>query len=509
MRRITGTHVYSYVKCQHLASLDLYLSRKDRRPATAWEEFAAKRGRDFEDDYVAELPVVQPEYPERDFEAGAAATLKLLKEGAELMHQAVLSSEDRLGLPDLLRKLDGASELGDHHYEVLDVKTSGKSRGDQILQVVFYTQLLAEVQGRMPEHGALILKDGREERFLIADYSAACDEVVAELRRLRDEPDSSRPFLQMGCSGCYHDERCLPEMKSRGDLSLVQGMSHGARSILEAAGCHTVHALADFHPENARARGNLDAVLLRRLRRAAEAYLAGAPVVEARPRAENLDRSAIIHMVTDAFADRVLGFGMLHPATEDGKFTFVLPKSMAAEWPAFRELTAGFPPRSALLHFGAGLRKWHEEHAFSREADPSVEARFVDLQKRLKAAATYPAPVILLPDFVKHGLNRDPLRGGHDGAAAMWTLEDDGDARLEAKLRTDLLDLAALKAQILDVAADGEVIAEPASRKRKAAPKRVAAKKAAPKQATKKPAEPTGDSSPEAESAGGGSQALI
>ncbi len=472
MRRITGTHVYSYVKCQHLASLDLYLSRKDRRPSTEWEEFAAKRGRDFEDEYVAELSVVQPEYPERDFVAGAAATLELLQAGTELMHQAVLSSEDRLGMPDLLRKLDGASELGDHHYEVLDVKTSGKSRGDQILQVVFYAQLLAELQGRMPEHGALILKDGREERFLIADYVAACDEVVAELRRLRDDPDSSRPFLQMGCSGCYHDERCLPEMKARGDLSLVQGMSHGARSILEGVGCRTVKDLAEFHPENARARGNLDATLMRRLRRAAEAHLAGAPVVEARPRAENLNRSAIIHMVTDAFADRVLGFGMLHPATEDGKFTFVLPKSVAEEWPAFRELTAGFPPRSVLLHFGAGLRKWHEEHAFSREADPKVEARFLDLQKRLKAAAIYPAPVILLSDFVAHGLARDPLRGGHAGAAAMWALEEDGDARLEAKLRTDLLDMAALKEQILDASAEGEVIREPAPRKKRASKKK-------------------------------------
>ena len=81
MRRITGTHVYSYVKCPHLASLDLYLKRSERREPTAWEEFAARRGRDFEDEYVADLPVVQPQYAERDFDAGAAATLELLGSG--------------------------------------------------------------------------------------------------------------------------------------------------------------------------------------------------------------------------------------------------------------------------------------------------------------------------------------------------------------------------------------------------------------------------------------------
>ena len=48
MRRITGTHVYPYVKCKHLAALDLHLSRAERRPPHPWEEFAAQRGRDFE-----------------------------------------------------------------------------------------------------------------------------------------------------------------------------------------------------------------------------------------------------------------------------------------------------------------------------------------------------------------------------------------------------------------------------------------------------------------------------
>ena len=61
---------------------------------------------------------------------------------------------------------------------------------------------------------------------------------------------------------------------------------------------------------------------------------------------------------------------------------------------------------------------------------------------------------MLLSDFVKHGLSRDPLRAGHISAAAMWTLEEDGDARLEAKLRADLHDLAALKNQLMDVVSD-------------------------------------------------------
>jgi predicted RecB family nuclease len=463
MRRLTGTHVYSYVKCPRLAALDLQLPRSERRPPHPWEEFAARRGRDFEAAYVQRLGAVAPVYPERDFEAGAAATLALLRDGAPWIHQAVLADADRLGLPDLLRKVPGPSRLGDHHYEVLDVKTSGRPRSDQILQVVFYSDLLAEVQGRLPEHGGLVLKDGREERFAVADFLAAQREVVAELRRLREDPDQARPFLQAACASCHHDQRCLPELQRRDDLSLVQGMSHGAQVILERLGCRTAAALAAFHPEGARARGNLDATLLRRLRRAAQARQRGAPIVEARPRAP-LGAAALVHLLTDPFADRILAFGMLQPAAADGVFAWAAVPTAADEWRTFRALVAELPPRALLLHFGETLPRWYEEQAFAREADPSLEARFVDIGKRLRTAAVYPAPVFGLADLVRTALGRDPLRAGHPGEAAIWAGTPDGVARLQAKLHADLLDLAALKATILDAdPTDTAVGADPAA----------------------------------------------
>ena len=39
-------------------------------------------------------------------------------------------------------------------------------------------------------------------------------------------------------------------------------MSHGARAILEQFGCTSVAELATFHPDGARARGNLDASIV-------------------------------------------------------------------------------------------------------------------------------------------------------------------------------------------------------------------------------------------------------
>lgn len=450
MRPLTGTHVYSYVKCPRLAALDLHLPRAARRQPEPWEEFAAQRGRDFEALYVATLDVVAPEYPERDFGAGAAATRQLLAEGRPWIHQAVLMPDDRLGLPDLLRCLPGSSALGPHHYEVLDIKTSGQPRSDQILQVMFYSQLLAVVQGRMPEHGALLLKDGREERFRIADYEAAADEVTAALRALRADLALARPFLQPACAGCYHDQRCAAELHAAQDLSLVQGMSHGARAILERVGCRTVADLATFHPEHPRERGLLDATLLRRLRRAAQAHLQGQPVPELRPRSEPAQAAVLVHLLRDPYADRVLAFGMLQPAAAGDLIRTELPADADDEVAALSRLLRDVPPEHQLLHFGEALPQWYEQQVFQREAEPVLEASFVDLSPRLRAAAVYPGPVFSLADLVRLGLGRDPWRAGHPSAAAMWLTAADGEQRLRAKLSADLEDLAALKRRFLD-----------------------------------------------------------
>jgi uncharacterized protein len=471
MRRITGTHVYSYVKCPRLAALDLHVPRSERRAPTEWEAFAAQRGRDFEDQFVAGLAAVRPEHATGDFETGAAATLELLRAGTPWVHQAVLLCDDRLGLPDLLRCLPGASALGDHHYEVLDVKTSGRPRSDQILQVVFYSRLLAELQQRAPSHGALVLKDGREERFLLADYDAAGREVEAALRQLRETPDRAQPFLQAGCASCYHDQRCLGELRARGDLSLVAGMTHGAQAILTRLGVRTVAELAQFHPDGARQRGNLEAALVRRLRKAAQACLSGKPIVEERPRRERLAEGAILHLVADAFADRVLAVGLLYPAREDGTFAWRQPRAAAEEWAALKDLLYEVPDDAPLLHFGGALPHWYTQHAFEREADASLEARLVDLEPRLRTAATYPSPVFGLADYVRHGLGRDPWRAGHAGAAALWASAPDGQAKLAAKVRADLQDLAALVDHVLE----GEVVAAPVATAPAAAAPRAAA----------------------------------
>lgn len=445
MKRITGTHVYSYLRCPRAVALDLHEDPALRRQPTPWEEHLLARGRSVEAAHVAKLlGYVEPVYPRRDFGLGAEATLSLLRAGVDGVVQGVLYREERLGIPDLLRRLPGKSGLGEHHYEVLDIKSSRRSRSDQLLQVAFYSRLLGEVQGRTPEFASLILKDGREERFRFAEFEPTLEEVESEVRKILEDPNVARPFLSPACSRCRWSELCLAQLEEADDLSMLQGMTRGVRTLLERHGLGTCASLRELRVEPTSRRTHIPSPQLRRFKRAAESRAGGRPLVEG---SCEVGPAALLHFLTDPFEERVLYMGMLHPALVEGRLESATPQSLDAELPAFEALVGELPSDVALLHYGPTVPRWYEERA--RGGPEPLRGRFVDLARLLRGAAVYPGPVFGLSDQVRLGLGMDPDRDGHTDAAAYWGATPEGPSWLAHKGASDLGDLARLKAGIL------------------------------------------------------------
>lgn len=441
-KRITGTHVYTMLRCPRAVALDLHEDKSKRRPLTEAEEFSRQRGRELEARLVRELGYPEPEYPERDFAAGAEATELLLKAGVAGVSQGVLLSRegDQLGIPDLLRRETGASAFGDHHYVVGDVKSSGRPRSDQVLQVAFYSRLLRDLQDRPPEYGYLILKDGHEERFDLAEFEAAFEDVMERVVAVRDEPESERPFLSAACSRCHWSELCLPALENQDDLSLIQGMTRGLRQVLEQQGFLTCKSLGKMAVEPTARSTHLEATLLRRLKKAAASRLEGKPLLQ-QDGGIDCESGALVHMLVDHYAERVLLFGILHPADTDGSFHSACPGNQDDELSAFLSLLERVPRNVPLLHYGEALPRWFTEAGRGHEATAQVEERFVNLRKRLRGAAIYPGPVFSMADHVRRVLDVDPHREGDADAAARWVSEGQ-DRRLTTKAHSDLLDLS-------------------------------------------------------------------
>lgn len=448
LRPITGTHLYTLPRCARAVALDIAGDRDLRRPLRDEEEFVLARGRAHEAEYVAGLGWTEPQYPRGDFLAGAAATREMLARGVDGVLQGVLAepregAADLVGIPDLLRREDGPSELGDFHYVVGDVKSSSRPRGDQILQLSLYAHLLAGVQGRFPAAGFLVMKDGREESIDLAAFRPAFADALDRVRAIRAEPDTARPFLSAACESCRWSTVCESELRSADDLSLVDGMTEGLRSMLETAGVRTARGLARAQVARLARDTHVEGALLRRLSRAAKARVQGAPLAERRPECGDENGIAILHLLRDEFRDRVLAFGALVESPSGPDFVAAIPPDRDLEWAAFERLVVALPPGVKLFHFGRTLRTWFARNAADRPGVLGIENRFVDCERRLRSAASWPEPITDLASLVRVGLGRDPHRAGRVAAAAMW----DGaqaESRPCAKLQADLDDLHAL-----------------------------------------------------------------
>lgn len=278
MQDLDGTIVFSasdlvgYLECEHLTTLErAVLERGIKRPDRVDPELEVlqRRGIEHEQRYLAYLQdagrtVVagradRGPNPSRasllEIESDLALTSQRMREGADVIYQATLFDGRWLGYADFLLRVDGAdagSELGAHHYEVADTKLARRVKGGALLQMCVYSDLLAGIQGRMPErmHVALGGSGHHVESHRLDDY-------LAYFRSVRNRflaavatgeplvyPLVVTPPPVSHCGVCRWDEHCSSLRRDADHLSLVAGMRSDVAKRLAVAGIATFTALA-------------------------------------------------------------------------------------------------------------------------------------------------------------------------------------------------------------------------------------------------------------------------
>ena len=80
-------------------------------------------------------------------EEAARATLEALADGPDIIFQAAFLSPPFYGRADFLRRVEGRSRFGDWQYEVMDTKLARSVKAKFVIQLCFYSDLLAGAQG--------------------------------------------------------------------------------------------------------------------------------------------------------------------------------------------------------------------------------------------------------------------------------------------------------------------------------------------------------------------------
>ena len=193
------------------------------------------------------IPADTP-FSQRDPVAAAARTRDAMRRGADVVYQGRLVDEDGRwsGYPDFLLRVDRPGALGEWSYEVLDTKLARSAKGEALLQLLLYSDLLGRVQGIEPERMHLALGGGDTENqgsFRVVEYAAYYRAVRRRFEAHAAAPPETYPEPVDHCDRCDWKQSCAARRRADDHLSLVAGITRSQRSRLVERGVPTMSAL--------------------------------------------------------------------------------------------------------------------------------------------------------------------------------------------------------------------------------------------------------------------------
>jgi predicted RecB family nuclease len=243
---LSPSDVTAFLACEHLTTLSLAHARGEvERPDAPNEqaELIFRKGLEHEQSYLESLRVegkcvlVIPD-PNGDYEGAARATADAIRAGeADVIYQGVLAHESWRGVADFLMKQPDGS------YEALDTKLARSAKPAYILQLLFYNEQLALIQGREPEHIHVLLGNGEQKSFQPQEFAAYYRRVCSRLERFVADPPPTEPYPVDHCGICAFKPVCDTYWDSIDHLSRVAGVYRTQIEKLAAAGITTLAEL--------------------------------------------------------------------------------------------------------------------------------------------------------------------------------------------------------------------------------------------------------------------------
>lgn len=248
----SATDIASFLACPHTATLARAESRHEiTKPffADPAVDLLRKLGIAHEQRYLRELvergrTVFHIDLNGR-WEDAVAETGRALTEGADTVYQATFLDGTWRGRSDFLVRIPKPSALGAWSYEVVETKLARSTKATALVQLCFYSELLARIQGMEPQWMHVVLGGtANSERFQVQRY-------IAYFRRVRSEFEQSwkldlktYPEPTPHCEVCSWFPVCDARRRADDHLSFVAGISRNQRKMLAARGVSTVASLA-------------------------------------------------------------------------------------------------------------------------------------------------------------------------------------------------------------------------------------------------------------------------
>ena len=247
---LSASDLANHLACGHLTALARKAVMDGVNPpyrADAFLDTLRKRGEKFEAAHLKSLikeglKVVQID---RDDRKARERTVEAMKSGVDIIYQARLSSGRFAGWADFLIRTDVPSKLGKYSYEVVDTKLANETRAGTMLQIVLYSEIIAEIQGMMPEHMHVRTPD-ENRSYRVEDYIHYTRYVKTRLMDFIGKPPETYPEPVAHCQICNWFSVCEARRREDDHLGYVAGMGTSQMREVRSHGLETMQNLANW-----------------------------------------------------------------------------------------------------------------------------------------------------------------------------------------------------------------------------------------------------------------------
>jgi uncharacterized protein len=250
-----ATNIADFLACQHISTLERQEKLGEVEKtfyADPGAELLRKLGLDHEAKYLQELREVRglevvEISTQEGWEKAAKATREAMRQGVDAIYQATLIQDQWGGRADFLVRVDTPSELGPWSYEVVETKLAKSTKARALMQLCFYSELVAAIQGKEPEKMHVVLGQGAEpEEFRVQRYLAFFRKVKNDFQAALGQLPITYPEPVEHCFACDWSSNCDERWHADDHLSLVAGITRKQRKALVELGVVRVEELARF-----------------------------------------------------------------------------------------------------------------------------------------------------------------------------------------------------------------------------------------------------------------------
>lgn len=157
---LSSTDLVGHLNCTYLTELNLKVAKSELQKPKVWDpvlETLAERGAAHEQAFIDHLKTLGMPATVIDGVGldpkSISATLEAMTRGDAVIVQGALQSGAWNGRADELGRVETPSRFGAWSYEVTDTKLARETKGNTVLQISLYSDMLSAMQGVEPTAG--------------------------------------------------------------------------------------------------------------------------------------------------------------------------------------------------------------------------------------------------------------------------------------------------------------------------------------------------------------------